>query len=660
VTRPFSDTGGTVCAGRDRLRETITPAGPLQWGSPVRRFAIAIFALLSLLPRFASADSGSWGARGISHRFLVRGDLVFDADGRGISVYDTANPAQIRRAGSATTDDETLDLAFLGPQELAILTARSIDRYSVSPAGEVRLLSTLPQNDNLTRLASSASGSYLAAATANSVTVWSVTTESLTIAARVPVTGTVTAVAFHQDNVVFAVADQGVFVVDTRSGELIATIGVNARDLIIQNDTLYAAGGPNGLVLVNLGDERSPSVISRTGAGDIDLERIAVGGTHAFTVQGNDLVRIFDVSALENPRLTATFHVQAGVIAANASHLFLSGAVVDAFGLRNESGVPLRVYSLTDPANPTVAGEVQDLAGPVSGVATDGTLAYVADPPYFRVIDVSNPAAPKELSSVRLATLQDRVKLSGNRVIVFGRGDVDLFDVSDPYHARLAGIFVSYGRPPSNAAFAGVGNTIIEGNPWSGFHVVDFDYFGDPTRPVQIAGIKGHYKEIVGRGDHAYLFGDPSGMRAVDLSARGEANVVHDFTTPTEQAEVVGETARHSELLLAGAADGLRIFDAADPLDPRQVAFQPLSQAPVFGSAGDTSWLAIDGHLWSLDLKGSWTMSQASMRVSSPMQVSAAENGKIVVADRYSLRVFGPVTAPPPPPKPARGRAARH
>jgi hypothetical protein len=50
------------------------------------------------------------------------------------------------------------------------------------------------------------------------------------------------------------------------------------------------------------------------------------------------------------------------------------------------------------------------------------------------------------------------------------------------------------------------------------------------------------------------------------------------------------------------------------------------------------------------------------MRVASPMQIASA-NGKIVVADRYSLRVFGPNTAPPPPPtqpETERRRRVRH
>lgn len=643
--------------GRGIIRST--HAGrPVALRLDVRRLAIAVLALL--LPIAASSDSGIWGARGISHQFVVRGDLVFAADGRGLAVYDTTTPAHIQRVSLAPTDDESVDLAFLGSQEIALLTARSIERFSVSRSGSLAPVSHFPEAEGFSHLASSESGSYLAAASANRVTVWAVSPESITVVANIPIAGAISTIAFHHDALMVAVAGQGVFTYEPGGSTLLSIIPLDARDIAVDGDTLFAAAGPNGLVIASVVDDTAPSVVSRTGAGEIDLERVAVGGTNVFTVQGSDQVRVYRVASLESPQLAATFREPAEAIAANASRLFLSGPMVDAFGLRNETGAPLRVYDVTDPGTPRLAGEVRDLAGPVSGVATDGTLAYVVDPPYFRVIDVSKPSAPRELASLLVPKLQDQIKLSGNRAIVYGRGDVDLFDVSDAYHPKLLGVFVSFGRPPSNAAFAGVGDTVIEGNPWSGFHVVDFDYFGDPTRPVQIAGIKGHYREIVGRGDHAYLFGDPGGLRAVDLSVRGQATVLHEVDTTAEQAEVVPETSNHPELLLASATDGLRVFAIDAAQQPVLSLFQPLSHAVRFGSNGDTAWLGLDGSLYSLDLAGSGQLSPTTMRVSSPMQIAAAANGKIVVADRYSLRIYGPATAAPPPPKVGRARAARH
>jgi hypothetical protein len=48
-----------------------------------------------------------------------------------------------------------------------------------------------------------------------------------------------------------------------------------------------------------------------------------------------------------------------------------------------------------------------------------------------------------------------------------------------------------------------------------------------------------------------------------------------------------------------------------------------------------------------------------TMHVIAPQQIATA-NGKVVVADRYSVRVFGPQTTAPPPQPPARRRVASH
>ena len=69
----------------------------------------------------------------------------------------------------------------------------------------------------------------------------------------------------------------------------------------------------------------------------------------------------------------------------------------------------------------------------------------------------------ERLTMVGLAidAIEDHVKLLGKQVILYGRGDVDLVDVSDPYRPKLVKVFHSFGRPPSNAAFAR--DTIVDG-----------------------------------------------------------------------------------------------------------------------------------------------------------------------------------------------------
>src|SRR4051794_4433684 len=72
-----------------------------------RTIRLSIFLLL--LPIAALAQSGVWGLRGISQRFLVDGNFVIDIDGAGFSVYDVGTPNAVRRVSRIETDQESTD-----------------------------------------------------------------------------------------------------------------------------------------------------------------------------------------------------------------------------------------------------------------------------------------------------------------------------------------------------------------------------------------------------------------------------------------------------------------------------------------------------------------------------------------------------------------------
>ncbi|HEX9493355.1 MAG TPA: hypothetical protein VGA33_08825, partial [Thermoanaerobaculia bacterium] len=75
----------------------------------MRRLASTIVALI---PIFAFAQTGEWGARGVSRRFIVQGPRVFAADGRGVAVYDVSQ-STVQRKAAVETATESLDLALL-------------------------------------------------------------------------------------------------------------------------------------------------------------------------------------------------------------------------------------------------------------------------------------------------------------------------------------------------------------------------------------------------------------------------------------------------------------------------------------------------------------------------------------------------------------------
>ena len=590
---------------------------------------LTLFLLLACTP----LSAGVWGERGVSHAFLVRDNLVYDVDGRGVALYDTTT---FRRVAVAGTASESLEGAFLG-DDLLVLTRTSIDRYDRNLAR----LSTFPAR-GFAHLR--ADNTYIAAASASGVTVW---TYDFTEVRRMTFGNRVNAVALKGDVLYVALDQVGIELVDLTGEEQPKFLAENAQDLLVVGTSLVVASGVDGVLVADIVDSFFPRVVWRRGAGEMNVTRVAVAGTKIAAAELPSTIHIFDYYD-DTPEVRIDDAVQTIAGQENGTHLFVSGTNFDSFGLATETGLPLRAYDVA--GAPRLLGEVKDLAGPVSGVATDGSLAYVVDRPFFRVIDVSTASAPRELATLAIDNIQDHVKLLGKQVILYGRGDVDLIDVSDPYHPRFVKVFHSFGHPPSNAAFAR--DTIVEGNAFSGFHVVDFVSFPEPG---QIGGIKGHYDEVVANGgDVAYIAGQGASIDAIDLSDRHNPVATKVIPVSVRQAFISGSR------LIVRSMDGIHIYSLADPLQPVETSFVPMAVPGVIGPAagGNAALVWIDDALVRVDLAAR-TVAESGLDALSPMQIDSA-GGKTVVADRYSVRVFGPDTAPPPPPPPpARRRAAR-
>ncbi len=75
----------------------------------------------------------------------------------------------------------------------------------------------------------------------------------------------------------------------------------------------------------------------------------------------------------------------------------------------------------------------------------------------------------------------------------------------------------------------------------------------------------------------------------------------------------------------------------------------PLSEATAIAADGNSAYLAHAGSVQVIDLTDPVrpTLLSTTMHPVAPMQLAAAKS-KVVIADRYALRIFGPNTAPPP------------
>jgi len=187
----------------------------------------------------------------------------------------------------------------------------------------------------------------------------------------------------------------------------------------------------------------------------------------------------------------------------------------------------VRIIDVSDPTLPVEVGAFPAQCHPAD-VEVVGNYAYLADQPTnswvpecdwsieskFRVIDVSNPAAPIQVSERGLDWPAD-IEAAEGVVYAAGRyshSELESIDVSDP--AQPALIFADrYPLSPLRSSVEVVGDRMYIGDGVGSFYVYDVS---DPTQPVVISEVPGGGRAIVVEDGFAY-------------SAVGGGLAVHDL-----------------------------------------------------------------------------------------------------------------------------------
>jgi len=293
----------------------------------------------------------------------------------------------------------------------------------------------------------------------------------------------------------------------------------------------------------------------------------------------------------------------------------------------------LCVVDVTDPADPTVLGEV-DLMSPVMNIACDGNYVYVAG--YMQglfVVDVSNPAAPAVVANLPLtgaALTVDVIEGADLLLLAAYTGGMYIVDVSEPtapaavshltpgviysvrgsastvYAAAWAdGVYVLDITTPASPIEIGqcthmdtamdvlaAGNIAYVANSYNGLAVMDIS---NPAAPDTVAtmSLGGYALRLALEGDRLFVANQNGGMAVVDVSDPADPSLVVQIDPdgfPTDVA-VIANTA-----YLAAAHGGLEILDVTAPLTPTPVLLGSLpghDDIQQIVMDGDLAWLAM-------------------------------------------------------------------
>jgi hypothetical protein len=366
---------------------------------------------------------------------------------------------------------------------------------------------------------------------------------------------------------------------------------------------------------------------------------------------GTGSLEVWDFADPAQPALLGTertpVHESVRAVAATADRVYVAteGAV----------GSALRVYSVTDPAAPTVAAEWSS-AEDAAGVATDGTgrHVYVVDPLLgLRVLRVELPDLI-DVGRYRTLGSTSDVSLRGDTVFVAAAGGMSIVDLADPARPREVG-FLGVDRRTRWVKVVGDTAYLVSWE-WScrtELHVVDvaererprlvrtlplvldeqacnayfdfagaFDIVGDtawagpegvlvsldvagadaPSRRATLAlGVRTWGIAIDGERAVVVVRPDPDrGTLQLVVVDIGDPDHPREIGRSAEVPGVLGVVAVDATHAYVASPAGLTTFDIADPAAPRQVGArndlgQITSLRASAGTVWATTWIADEG-----------------------------------------------------------------
>lgn len=277
----------------------------------------------------------------------------------------------------------------------------------------------------------------------------------------------------------------------------------------------------------------------------------SVNLTGALTIQSSNAVTITAVTNV------ATVN-NASKVAIAGNYLYLA---VRADGLR--------IYNISNPANPVNVGHANDGAQALD-VAVQGSFAYVANSTDgLRIYNVSNPSNPINVGHTNNGGLAYSVAVSGNYAYLANAGDgLRIYDISNPANPINVGYAVNGG---ATYYLTVAGNYCYVTDDNNGFRIFNVS---NPANPVSVGGINtggGAYPVFV-TGNYAYLGNYGGGLRIYDVSNPSNIVNVGFASFPIGNAvRVNGNYAYVTGYGNAGTYDLLRVYDISNPANPINV-----------------------------------------------------------------------------------------
>lgn len=277
------------------------------------------------------------------------------------------------------------------------------------------------------------------------------------------------------------------------------TTGGPVTDIAVDSNYAYEANG-RVIDVSNPADPQRVSLFAPSSSG----EAIAKANDHVYSARGRDGFYVDDVSDPSNPNRVARTDYGLFVNDVNIaqSYAYMVGVLAPE---------DLSVRDVSNPADIQIVGELEGSgAGSVSVV---GDYAYVVNylDESLRVIDVSSPADPRQVSTLSLDAAsffggRSDIAVAGGYAYVSQASGLSIIDVSNPENPQKVGDANNYGTFVQAGGVAVANGYAFLAVGLAGLRMIDVS---GPTNPEVVSGwdTAGSTRSVTISGNHVYVTG---------------------------------------------------------------------------------------------------------------------------------------------------------
>ncbi len=516
----------------------------------------------SLAPRPAAHQ----GTRGVIANNMFDGSFGVDCnpdfDGYALTLYDYTDPSAIAIGGQVRFGDNDFVQASILAMDADIVFVvnlgfpaddRQVAIFDVSNFNDPVLLGgfDLPGEPGVRAIIADNGFLYILTVDNEIVIMDAVDPSNLVVVNQYALADSVYRMALSQEHL-FVTGTNGLHILDTSNLTNLFEVGnmplpFAASAVQVRRDTLIAYS-TSGMNIVDISDISAPQLIATLEGAD--SAQLSDDGLTIYSIQQYQKITKYQ---LQQP-------VTTNIISNSPTTDITFGTTTsDTLAFVSDFTAGLRIFDVTDPANPTEVG-TYDTPDRAYETVVVGNYAYVADGSTgLVVLDVSDPASPMLVGSLALSDLAIGLVVDGDFAYMATRFDgLQILDITNPASPVLVG---SVDTPGSAQSVTIDGNLVYVADGTGGVQVVDVTARSSPT-------IVGSYntpssaRQVLLRGLVAYVPDRTTGLIALDISDPTNPQLI---STLPGLGDTRGVTAWGHLAFVADFAGFVHMVDIADP-----------------------------------------------------------------------------------------------